>query len=226
MVRRVSDKTSPTGAFPSRSVLLLEQPGQVGGRPHIGWAVRRRWLLRGVKAVPVLGRACGILGGRSVQRAGIVRIVLGHALRMSLLSLQLVERVLPGRMLARARARPVQPLTQQVIKVFILKKKNTISLVYQVGTNIEVKVFGSTYCKIFVSVTSVVELCVHDALDKVFHFVTEFFAETLQHLRSGPVSNSLPLFGGYSSVHQTLVQEQKSVDKESTYLKTSCSFSN
>ena len=143
---------------------------------------------------------------------------------MSLLSLQLVERVLPGRMLARARVRPLQPLKQQVIKVFILKKKNTISPVYQVGTNIEEIVFRSTYSKIFVSVTTVVELCVHEALDNVFHFVTVFFAETLQHLRSGPVPNSLPVFGGYSCVYQSLVQEQKSVDKETTYLKTSYSF--
>ena len=121
---------------------------------------------------------------------------------MSLLSLQLVERGLPGRLLARARARPLQPLTQQVIKVFILKKNNTISLVYLAETNIEEKVFRLTYSKIFVSVTTIVELCVHDALDNVFHFVTIFVAETLQHLRSGPVSNSLPLFSGYSSVYQ------------------------
>ena len=207
MVRRVGDNPSPTACL-SRCLLLLEQPGQVGGRPHIGRAVRRRRLLRDVKTAPVLGRASGILGGRSVQRVAIVRIVLGHALRMSLLSLQLVERVLPGRLLARARVRPLQPLKQQVIKVFILKKKNTISLVYQVGSNIEEKVFRSTYSKIFVSVTTVVELCVHEALDNVFHFVTIFFAETLQHLRSGPVPNSLPVFGGYSCVHQSLVQEQ------------------
>ena len=155
----------------------------------------------------MFGRASGILGGRSLQRVAIAPIVLGHALRMSLLSLQLVEGGLPGRRLARARARPLQPLKQQVIKVIILKKKDTISLVYQVGTNIEEKVFRSTYSKIFVSVTTVVELCVHEALDNVFHFVTIFFAETLQHLRSGPVSNSLPFFGGYSSVYQSLVQE-------------------
>ena len=61
-------------------------------------------------------------------------------------------------------------------------------------------VFRSTYSKIFVSVTTVVELCVHEALDRVFHVVTIFFAEALQHLRSGPVPNSLSLFGGYSRV--------------------------
>ena len=69
-------------------------------------------------------------------------------------------------------------------------------------------VFRSTYSKIFVSVTTVVELCVHEALDRVFHVVTIFFAEALQHLRSGPVPNSLSLFGGYSCVYQSLGQEQ------------------
>ena len=123
MVRRVGDNPSPT-AFLSRSLLLLGQPGQVGGRPHIGWAIHRRRLLRDVKTTPVLSCISSILGGRSLQRAATVSIVLGHALRMSLLSLQLVERVLPGRMLARARVRPLQSLMQQVIKVFKLKKKN------------------------------------------------------------------------------------------------------
>ena len=120
MVRRVGDKHSPTATFLSRSLLLLEQPGEVGGRPHIGRAIQCRRLLRYILTAPMFGRASGILGGRSLQRGAIAPIVLGHALRMSLLSLKLVERVLPGCSLAQACVCPLQPLIQQVIKVFEL----------------------------------------------------------------------------------------------------------
>ena len=39
-----------------------------------------------------------------------------------------------------------------------------------------------TYSEIFISVTSVIELCVHDALDDIFHIIAVFLAKTLQHL--------------------------------------------
>ena len=66
MLRRVGNEPDPGAAVLRRDLLLLVQPGQVGGRPHIGRAVRRRLLLRDVKTVPVLGPSCDMLGGRSL----------------------------------------------------------------------------------------------------------------------------------------------------------------
>ena len=80
-----------------------------------------------------------------------------------------------------------------------------------------------TYSEIFISVTSVIELCVHDALDDIFHIIAVFLAKTLQHLWPRLTANPFSFLGACEIETILVMAKLGFQDKRETYRRTSFS---